>query len=192
MLPREPTSDECTANATVLEDERRLGFACWYPQMGGYVGKCVVLVEKNADRDRCFSAYVWHDGSFPFGDNREPVRLHHCDSDQFRHFADLVDTKICAQVDGFDDVIKAFNFLEDGTIVTGAQGEAWDVIKRAILKDHRQSIHGWRADEIGALMIAAPQAIDTVERLSNRDDFYDYAGLTERLAMWRKAVSREP
>ena len=84
-VPSEPTGDQCEAEAKVADLEGGAAFACWYPQMGGYVGKCVVVV----DGPGCFDAYVWHDGDFPFGD-REPARLHHCDPEQFEDFAKTV------------------------------------------------------------------------------------------------------
>jgi hypothetical protein len=87
--PKEPTPEECSANATVQGPYERASFACWYPQMGGYVGKCVIAPEGNG----CFDAYIWHDGEFPFegeGDGRSPVVLHHCDPEQFIRFGELV------------------------------------------------------------------------------------------------------
>lgn len=53
--------------------------------MGGHVGRCVVTYSG------CFDVYVWHDGEFPFGgragrDARSPIKLHHCDPDQFIEF----------------------------------------------------------------------------------------------------------
>jgi len=73
-------------------------FACWYPQMGGYTGRCVVVLDRpstGADHG-CFDAYVWHNGQFPFdsedgwGDYLPPVRIHHCDAEQFISFGNLV------------------------------------------------------------------------------------------------------
>lgn len=86
-----PTSEQITANAKVAEDEHEVAFACWYPQMGGYVGKCVVIFSKKSDDDRppCFTALVWHDGEFPFGD-RDPSVIHHCSAKQFVEFGELV------------------------------------------------------------------------------------------------------
>ncbi len=82
-IPQEPTSDECNAHASVLG-----GFACWYPSMGGYVGKCVIIPDSESD---CFEAYIWHDGEFPFcGSEKNPVRIHHCDASQFIEFGKLV------------------------------------------------------------------------------------------------------
>lgn len=94
---REPTSEECSANAP-YECNGRKGFAAWYPQMGGYVGRCVVLTDcrgiitpEGAPGD-CFDVLVWHDGEFPFAedDTRDPARLHHCDPAQFIAFGALV------------------------------------------------------------------------------------------------------
>ena len=44
---REPTGDECGANAKVFEDDLRVGHAIWYPQMGGYVGKAFIMNSGN-------------------------------------------------------------------------------------------------------------------------------------------------
>ena len=98
--PSEPTSDECVSNAKVWEDEHEIGYACWYPQMGGYVGKCVVVFSKlhgDETSPPCFTAWVWHNGEFPFSNDhsfddpgKEPNRLHHCSSEQFNRFGDLV------------------------------------------------------------------------------------------------------
>lgn len=85
--PREPAGDECTAGAP-YEHEGRRGFATWYPQMGGYTGKCVVLF----DAGGCFDVFVWHDGEFPFG-GRSPVEIHHCDPEQFIQFGEIVRAK---------------------------------------------------------------------------------------------------
>jgi hypothetical protein len=71
-------------------------YACWYPQMGGYVGRCVVVItpDGNGDEgvtDRCFEAYVWHDGDFPFNnDMGSPNHIHHCMPSQFQGFAEFV------------------------------------------------------------------------------------------------------
>lgn len=88
--PNEPTGDECNARSTVTFNGLK-AMACWYPQMGGYAGKCVIVQDGD-----CVNCYVWHDGDFPFGQDdghepRNPVRLHHCDTDQFRRFADNID-----------------------------------------------------------------------------------------------------
>lgn len=85
---REPTGKECETSAA-YEDENVRGFCTWYPQMGGYVGKCVVQ-----PLGGCFEVYVWHDGEFPFEGN-SPVELHHCDADQFIRFGALVKEKTC-------------------------------------------------------------------------------------------------
>jgi hypothetical protein len=96
--PAEPTSEQCTSNARVTfvsGGQARVGMACWYPQMGGYVGKCVVVGENDPGEERgCFEAWVWHDGEFPFAEDdspREPARLHHCATAQFAYFAEQVD-----------------------------------------------------------------------------------------------------
>ena len=89
-----PSSDECSKNAPYLDPELGQGYAGWYPQMGGYVGKCVVFPGENVGD--CFDVLVWHDGEFPFndeyGDTPSPAHLHHCMTEQFREFADFVDS----------------------------------------------------------------------------------------------------
>lgn len=85
--PDEPTTDECTANASVNLDATTVGTACWYPQMGGYVARAVIVPDHG-----CVDVYVWHDGDFPFGgDERPPVVLHHCRGRQFIEFGQLVE-----------------------------------------------------------------------------------------------------
>jgi hypothetical protein len=96
----EPTAEQCSANEKVFEDEDIIGYAIWYPQMGGYVGKAVVLLDKKwtefatgAREGGCFSALVWHDGKFPFSgedEGIEPIWLHHCDPEQFIKFGKKV------------------------------------------------------------------------------------------------------
>lgn len=94
MNYREPTSDECATHAPVQLTEDLSGYASWYPQMGGYVGKAVAVVD-----DTCVDVYVWHDGEFPFGQDPDgwgrhdsPLRLHHCDPDQFIAFGHFLNT----------------------------------------------------------------------------------------------------
>lgn len=77
----EPTVEQCTSRAQV-----GAGRACWYPQMGGYVARAVVIPD-----DGCADVWVWHDGSFPFGgEDGSPVVLHHCDGDQFVSFGEFL------------------------------------------------------------------------------------------------------
>lgn len=92
MMPREPSSKECTDGATIDVGDGVRGRACWYPQMGGYSSKCVVVAScrSNDDPGQCFEAYVWHDGEFPFTEGN-PAQLHHCRASQFRDFADRVE-----------------------------------------------------------------------------------------------------
>jgi len=104
---REPTGDECNAKARVpIEDGTgRVAFAAWYPQMGGYVGKCLIVSSGESTPvpgtaagwvGGCFEVFVWHDGQFPFSDDpgdpdaRQPRRLHHCSAEQFIEFGQLV------------------------------------------------------------------------------------------------------
>lgn len=92
---KEPTAEQCSANEKVCENERTVGYAIWYPQMGGYVGKAVALLDKqwwehpNGCRmGGCFDVLVWHDGEFPFDreGGTQPYRLHHCKPEQFIDF----------------------------------------------------------------------------------------------------------
>jgi len=83
---KEPTPEECSDKAKVYVDWDKVGYAMWYPQMGGYVGKCVVVLDKqwedgeNSAVGGCFEAYVWHNGEFPFSKGDEmPAHIHHCD-----------------------------------------------------------------------------------------------------------------
>jgi hypothetical protein len=86
---REPTAEECR-EGTVIENDGEKFLATWYPQMGGYVGKCWVSIS-GYDRERspCFEVFVWHDGEFPF-EGKAPVCLHHCEAEQFVRFGEEV------------------------------------------------------------------------------------------------------
>lgn len=97
-IPRKPTSEECTAGARLEDFQGMAAFACWYPQMGGYVGKAVVAfypdhVAVEEDDLGCFEAFIWHDGEFPIhsDDGRDPVCLHHCAAGQFIEFGRFVE-----------------------------------------------------------------------------------------------------
>jgi hypothetical protein len=89
--PKEPTAEACSANEPVEMFDGRPAFACWYPQMGGYVAKAVVAP---GGIDDCFDMWIWHDGAFPFSEDQEPHKkpaaLHHCCADQFVAFGNLV------------------------------------------------------------------------------------------------------
>jgi hypothetical protein len=78
-----PTPEQCSNHEVVSENEHYIYKAIWYPQMGGYVGRALVEINKEYDLGNCFDVYVWHDGEFPFGGEQEPARLHHCDYKQF-------------------------------------------------------------------------------------------------------------
>jgi hypothetical protein len=109
MIPPEPTSEDCEKNSSVVwvtSHWTRHGFAAWYPQMGGYVGRALIFPqteETNVDAkagDVCFDVYVWHDGEFPFGDRDADGRivalLHHCSPRQFIEFGELVQSRLKA------------------------------------------------------------------------------------------------
>lgn len=83
---REPTDEECSTRAVVQLADGIRGYACWYPSMGGYVGKAVAVPDPGDDGPDVF---VWHDGEFPFGEG-SPVRLHHCAPDQFISFGSFL------------------------------------------------------------------------------------------------------
>lgn len=79
-----PTAEQCSAGAAIVIGARQ-GVAMWWPAMGGYAGKAVVV----ADGD-CIEVLVWHDGNFPFDGQcqncqtgRGPARVHICDPEQW-------------------------------------------------------------------------------------------------------------
>ncbi len=80
----------------MFENDNEIGYAIWYPQMGGYVGKATVVIRKNEVGNTCFEAYVWHDGEFPFDEGRVPAELHHCEAEQFIHFGNEVNELMTA------------------------------------------------------------------------------------------------
>ncbi len=91
---KQPTTDECSNNTQVYEDDSNLGFACWYPQMGGYGGytpKCIAVFNKRWELfdngsaiGGCIELYIWHGGEFPFTDeDGEPKHIHICSPEQF-------------------------------------------------------------------------------------------------------------
>ena len=93
----EPTSEQCNNNEKVFESELDIGYAIWYPQMGGYIAKAIVLLDKNwTDRGDgcriggCFDMFIWHDSDFPFHNDENPVEIHHCDPEQFIDFGKKV------------------------------------------------------------------------------------------------------
>lgn len=92
----EPTAEQCTANARMDVGPCSRATAAWYPQMGGFVGKCWIVTDADAREDSCVDVHIWHDGEFPFTGEagRRPVVLHHCLSEQFREFADAMDRAI--------------------------------------------------------------------------------------------------
>lgn len=86
----EPSGDQCASRAPVTVDGRP-GFCCWYPSMGGYVGKAICVLAEGG----CFDVLVWHNGEFPFpGEGsaglrgRRPVKLHLSDPDDFVWFGE--------------------------------------------------------------------------------------------------------
>jgi hypothetical protein len=57
--------------------------------MGGYCGRCVVVMPKNSEHSHCFDVLVWHDGDFPFK-GKSPIEMHHCEAQQFIDFGTLI------------------------------------------------------------------------------------------------------
>lgn len=90
--PPEPTNEQCSANARFQWGEIEC-LATWYPQMGGYVGKAVVVLAPT-NEEPCFEVFVWHNGEFPFSELNDPgikpVRLHHCDGRSFVEFGETL------------------------------------------------------------------------------------------------------
>ena len=89
--PREPTPDECSNHSQIASNQ----WACWYPQMGGYVGRAIAIV----DNSGCIDVWVWHNGEFPFSgeyprfdEDRSPVCIHHCDPEQFISFGGFLNS----------------------------------------------------------------------------------------------------
>ncbi len=88
-----PTSEECSANAEVT-DQQLLGadakgarvFALWAPQLEGYTAKALVEL---GDSSECFELFVFHDGEFP-NDHAVPMHLHGCSVEQVVRFADTM------------------------------------------------------------------------------------------------------
>lgn len=90
--PNKPTAEQCSKHERVADVQGCPAFACWYPQMGGYVGMAVVVMQEPSAGSagvNCFDAYIWHDGEFPF-DEGQPTMLHHCMPEQFIRFGELV------------------------------------------------------------------------------------------------------
>jgi len=91
MEIKEPTAKQCSENALLSEDEHSKYFAVWYPQMGGYVSKTIVRVNRdNNDSNDCFDVWIYHDGDWPFHDGEHPLNLHHCCAEQFIRFGEDV------------------------------------------------------------------------------------------------------
>jgi hypothetical protein len=98
VYPPQPTADQCEANEKLPDVNGLPAWAGWYPQMGGYVSKCVIVDESTLDPESCFGVFVWHDGQFPFSDDSQypgdtapcPAYLHHCSATQFIEFGETV------------------------------------------------------------------------------------------------------
>lgn len=91
--PPRPSPEDCSAHVVRTDPDGRKVLACWSPQMGGYVGECVVtwFPDRTAGiASPCFEAYVWHDGEFPLADGEPPRALHHCDPGQFVRFGEVI------------------------------------------------------------------------------------------------------
>lgn len=110
---RRPTGDECDKNSVIFETENQIGYAIWYPQMGGYSGTAVAVMSKSGtvmgsiSIDTCVDVYVWHDGEFPF-EGESPKELHHCDPMQFVHFGNKLASLQEKHITVEKDVKKSF------------------------------------------------------------------------------------
>lgn len=96
--PALPTPEQCSEHAKVFETEHKVGHAIWYPQMGGYAGRAVAVMDKHWEEQEagavtggCIDVYVWHDGEFPFlEDEGSPREIHHCSPEQFIEFGETL------------------------------------------------------------------------------------------------------
>jgi hypothetical protein len=87
----QPTIHDCIGNVRVDLADGRTGYACWYPQMGGYGSTALIVFDEPGDPESCFTAYIWHDGEFPFeAVDGQPAELHHCSASQFIEFGETV------------------------------------------------------------------------------------------------------
>jgi hypothetical protein len=74
----------------------------------------------------------------------------------------------------------------DASIADLIETYEWLIETRAHLMIEIEALRtGWRPEQIGALVIAATEAVDTVERL-------DEGVHVERIAKWRAAIARDP
>jgi hypothetical protein len=167
----EPTHEQCNGNVPITLPDGRVGYACWYPQMGGYVSVCLVI----PDAGGCFEAYVWHDGSFPFsgddGPSGGPARIHHCNPDQFVGFGQWVGS-LSASADE--------NVAAHPADPYRVAAEAWAAASGA---DPRWSIQGNHAG-LRAAVDAARQpllaALDAMDREMAKQRFDDGLNATVR------------
>jgi len=98
MNYKEPTIEQCSNREKVFENDTKIGYACCYPQMGGYVGKAIAILDKEwieysggSAIGGCIDVYVWHDGEFPFSEqDGPPAKIHHCDPAQFIRFGQFL------------------------------------------------------------------------------------------------------
>ncbi len=93
-----PSAEECDVNSQVFEDEDYVGYAAWYPSMGGHPGKSIIVMQKEwveipetgARLGGCFTVWLWHGGEFLLSDEQEPQVLHHCEPNDFIVFGHTV------------------------------------------------------------------------------------------------------
>lgn len=99
-----PTNDQLREHFVGQLDNGLPYMAIWYPQMGGYGGKCWIVPgcwsgPHSKDGKHAgppgFDAYVFHDGAFPFDPSDDETNLqqyseafvlHHCAAEQFIDF----------------------------------------------------------------------------------------------------------
>jgi len=91
---KQPTSEQCTHNAIIYEDDSEIAVAAWHPQWGGYCGRCLIIFTKGEGTEGCFRVINWHDGCFPISDDDalNATDYHYCDAQQLVNFGQLVQT----------------------------------------------------------------------------------------------------
>ena len=87
----EPTYEEVNKKAIRILPDGSKEYCMWFPQLGGYHAKMVILVMPTEEEyANCIDAYVWHNGDFPFSEEPgypvNPRELHICDAEQWIDF----------------------------------------------------------------------------------------------------------
>ena len=61
------TAEQCNDNKVVTTQDGRIGYCAWFPQMGGYTAKCIIIPGQD-DTNKSVDILVWHNGDFPFAE----------------------------------------------------------------------------------------------------------------------------